>query len=523
MSRYLSCFCFLSLLLSIASCSPTADDIEREYTQADSTLLCQLSDTAKYYYDHSLFAESLEATYEAMPIAEALCDTDYICDLLNTQMTAYTRLQLVDSALTVGLRLLELDKLMGDNSYIATDYQTLAAVYLSNQENAKARQYIDLAVRYAEESDDDYCLAGCYGVASEVACAQGMYDEAYSFVHRAYELDSVAQRPLRVARRLTQMADVYAQQRKFSLSAQTYTQAIRLFTQLGELHSLGIACRNLGRLYWVYLKQPAEARPWLEKSIEITSQTGELGIQVDAYKLMAEINEHTDTAEFHRYMALHDQLRDSLVSIEKERALIEFDAKQQVQTRPIFVIGKSPLWVKVLIAIGAVLLCFLGYMLVRSIRHRKRLTLQIADLEEQKAKFLAELEAKAAQSTTTTEDGVAVPEVSEADRDFLSQVTKIIFEQMDSAELSAESIASQLCITSQQLRRRLQAINGMTTSAYINQLRLDFAKQLLAHDAQYSILEIALRCGFEEPNNFSRAFKQKMGVSPTQYRKELKN
>lgn len=509
--------------MSLTACHSTIDNTGREVTPADTVLLRQLNDSAMAYYNQSMYVQSLEATYEALPIAEALRDTSYICDLLSTQMNAYTRLQLSDSAVIVGMRLLELDKIMGDKSYIASDYQTLAAVYLSNKENGKARQYIDLSIRYAEESGDDQCLAISLGVASEVACAQGLYDEAYSFVRRAYEMDSAGQRPLRMARRLAQMADVYSQRHQFPEAAQTYIQAIQMFAQIGEMHSLGITCRNLGRLYWVYLKQPAQARPWLEKAIEITSQTGELGIQVDAYKMMSEITEHSDTVESRHFLQLHQMLNDSLVSVEKDRALLEFDAQQKVQTRPIFVRGRFPLWVKVLIGIGIVLLCFLGYMLINSIRHRKRLTMQIADLEEQKAKFLAELEAKAAQSAAQAEDGSEAQEVSQADREFVSEVTKIIFEQMDSSDLSAESIASRLCITSQQLRRRLQAVTGQTTSGYINQLRLDFAKQLLAHNAQYSILEIALRCGFEEPNNFSRAFRQKMGLSPTQYRKELKN
>lgn len=524
MNRTSLTFWFIPFIIHLSACTPSSPDVaDREVTKADTTLLCQLSDTAKYFYNNSMYVQSLEATFEAMPIAEALRDTDYICDLLSTQMTSYTRLQLSDSALMVGLRLLELDKLIGDNSYIATDYQTLAAVYLSNKENAKARQYIDHAIRYAKLSDDDICLAVSYGVASEVACAQGLYDEAYDFVRSAYEIDSVGQRPLRMARRLAQMADVYAQKRNYADAANTYRQAIKIFEQVGELHSLGITCRNLGRLYWTYMKRPDLARPWLEKAIEITDKTQELGIQVEAYKLMAELTQLTDTTESRHFLALHEMLNDSLSSIEKERALLEFDAQQKIQNRPIIVKGRFPIWLKVLIGLGAVLLCILGYMLVRSISHRNRLTMQIADLEEQKAKFLAELEAKTAQPLASAEGDNTTTEISQADREFLSQISKIIFEQMDSAELSTESIASRICITSQQLRRRMQAITGMSTSAYINKLRLDFAKQLLANDSQYSILEIALRCGFEEPNNFSRAFKQKMGVSPTQYRKELKN
>lgn len=511
---------FAGIGVIVASCNHPVQDLSHEYTLADTTLMAQLADSAHELYDQSRYYESLSVASQALPIAEALCDSDYLTDLLNTQMTSYTRLQISDSALLVGQRLLGIDKLLGDESYIATDYQTIAAVYLGNKEYQKAREYIELSIQHAEKSGDDQTIAVSYGVASEIACAQDYYDEAFGLVYRAYELDSIAQRPLRVARRLAQIAEIYTRQKKTQQAIDVYMRAVGMFAELGELHSLGISCRNLGSLYWTELRDPEQARPWLEKAEEITTHTGELGILVDTYKLLADVNENRDWTLSQQYLDKFTQLRDSLVSVEKERALLVFDAQQKIKEPKIMVLVKRPLWMILLLFVALLLLFALGYQLRILIGQKKQLTIQIADFEEEKAVFLAQLASKGITTTSQSEQGSGL---SETDREFVNQVNSIISDLMESADLTAESIAEQLCITSQQLRRRLQAICGVTTSAYITQIRFEFAKQLLAHSAQFPVAEVARRCGFEEPNNFSRAFKQQTGMSPSQYRNSLKS
>lgn len=58
-----------------------------------------------------------------------------------------------------------------------------------------------------------------------------------------------------------------------------------------------------------------------------------------------------------------------------------------------------------------------------------------------------------------------------------------------------------------------------TPTEYIMNIRVKNAKQLLSA-SNYSITEIAFRCGFGDSNYFSRAFKKSTGVSPTQYRSD---
>lgn len=60
---------------------------------------------------------------------------------------------------------------------------------------------------------------------------------------------------------------------------------------------------------------------------------------------------------------------------------------------------------------------------------------------------------------------------------------------------------------------------GMYLSAYINQLKLAEALELL-RESSNSIAEVAHLCGFPDPNHFSTLFKKRYGKTPRQIRKE---
>lgn len=58
---------------------------------------------------------------------------------------------------------------------------------------------------------------------------------------------------------------------------------------------------------------------------------------------------------------------------------------------------------------------------------------------------------------------------------------------------------------------------GMTTSEYINEVRLSHAQAMLSGQA-LKITEVAHRCGFSDYRYFSKQFKKKFGVSPAIYK-----
>ena len=65
---------------------------------------------------------------------------------------------------------------------------------------------------------------------------------------------------------------------------------------------------------------------------------------------------------------------------------------------------------------------------------------------------------------------------------------------------------------------------GLTPNAYLNRLRIEKAKKLLAKtNENMNIKQIADSCGFNDQYYFSRIFKRSEGVSPAHWKRQKTN
>jgi YesN/AraC family two-component response regulator len=60
-----------------------------------------------------------------------------------------------------------------------------------------------------------------------------------------------------------------------------------------------------------------------------------------------------------------------------------------------------------------------------------------------------------------------------------------------------------------------QQTTGMTFKQYLTSLRLNYAESMLK-SGEYGVSEVALQCGFSDIFYFSRLFKQKKGIPPSE-------
>ncbi|TMP42545.1 AraC family transcriptional regulator [Pseudoalteromonas citrea] len=61
---------------------------------------------------------------------------------------------------------------------------------------------------------------------------------------------------------------------------------------------------------------------------------------------------------------------------------------------------------------------------------------------------------------------------------------------------------------------------AQTPQQYLMSIRIEYAKQALK-TSTYSLANIALMCGFANQSHFGRNFKQRVGVTPSSYRRQL--
>ncbi len=75
-----------------------------------------------------------------------------------------------------------------------------------------------------------------------------------------------------------------------------------------------------------------------------------------------------------------------------------------------------------------------------------------------------------------------------------------------------------MCMSRTDLHRKIKYYTGLSTTAYIRQIRLEYAAALLLKKPSWCIEHIAYEVGFNEVSYFTRRFREVFGVCPTKYR-----
>jgi AraC-like DNA-binding protein len=87
---------------------------------------------------------------------------------------------------------------------------------------------------------------------------------------------------------------------------------------------------------------------------------------------------------------------------------------------------------------------------------------------------------------------------------------------------SLDRIAKYVHLTPSHLTTIIKKQTGLSYVEYLTKLKISYAKKLLKSN-QHSITDIVFTCGFNSICNFNRVFKQKTGLSPSQYKKKHAN
>ncbi|MBP5716261.1 MAG: helix-turn-helix domain-containing protein [Bacteroidales bacterium] len=105
--------------------------------------------------------------------------------------------------------------------------------------------------------------------------------------------------------------------------------------------------------------------------------------------------------------------------------------------------------------------------------------------------------------------------LDEPNRQFLEKLTRVMNDMISRRDADISHLAAEMEITKNELYVRCNEVLNATPAAILQDMRIEYAKQLLKQ-GNTTVKEVAFLVGFNDPKYFSKVFKAKVGVSPSQ-------
>lgn len=110
--------------------------------------------------------------------------------------------------------------------------------------------------------------------------------------------------------------------------------------------------------------------------------------------------------------------------------------------------------------------------------------------------------------------------LSDSDRKFLQRVEQYIEENIGNSEANIDDMAAFAASSRSSLNRKLRSLVGITAAQLLIDARMRQAARMLSRPAdggKPNISDVAYKCGYADTRYFSRCFKKKYGVAPSEY------
>lgn len=110
---------------------------------------------------------------------------------------------------------------------------------------------------------------------------------------------------------------------------------------------------------------------------------------------------------------------------------------------------------------------------------------------------------------------ISEPILKESDRKFMEDLYKVLDQHLDNNEFSVQQLAVELHQSYSTTYNRIKNLTGETPQHFLTTYRMNRAMELLK-SRKYTVSEVSYMVGASSLANFSKAFKKKFGVSPSQ-------
>ena len=120
------------------------------------------------------------------------------------------------------------------------------------------------------------------------------------------------------------------------------------------------------------------------------------------------------------------------------------------------------------------------------------------------------------------EETDALRKLSKLDRNFLEKVNRVIEENMSLERMDIAFIADKMCMSHSTLYRKVKALMNISVNELVRDAKMRHAATLL-ESGEYTVTEVSDMTGFSSVPYFRQRFKEKYGMSPSEFMKKNLN
>ncbi len=117
----------------------------------------------------------------------------------------------------------------------------------------------------------------------------------------------------------------------------------------------------------------------------------------------------------------------------------------------------------------------------------------------------------------TDNEAKAEPSLSTADQEWLTNFEAFVQQHLADDTMNVPVLAQEFAMSESTLLRQLKRLTGLSPLKYLQEMRLDKARQLLENNSDKSIAQIASTVGYRDARSFTRIFKKRYGKSPSMF------
>lgn len=113
-------------------------------------------------------------------------------------------------------------------------------------------------------------------------------------------------------------------------------------------------------------------------------------------------------------------------------------------------------------------------------------------------------------------------DVKSQEDQFMQNLINLMNSNLENFDLNIEFLANELNMSRTVFFNKLKSLTGFSPVEFVREVRLERASEYM-RDTQLIVSEISYKVGIEDPRYFSRCFKHKFGITPSEYRTKFGN